>query len=246
MSSNFRVAPLGLIAAAGLLAGCAQLPDGAEFSDPYEAKNRAVHDTNVEIDRTLFGDGKQKGIIPTFPRPLAKGFINFASNLAAPGDVVNRVLQGKPKPAIETTLRFVINTTVGIGGLFDPATAMGIEKDETDFGETLAVWGSGEGDYIVIPIIGPSTERDAVGFVVDLVLDPLNVLLPRPESSYALVAAAASSAASRQVNADLVESILYESADGYAQARIIYLQNRRYELGEDIYVIDPYEDPYGQ
>ncbi|MCV2864126.1 VacJ family lipoprotein [Albidovulum sediminicola] len=246
MSSNFRVAPLGLIAAAGLLAGCAQLPEGAEFSDPYEAKNRGVHDTNVEIDRTLFGDGKQKGIIPTFPRPLAKGFINFASNLAAPGDVVNRVLQGKPKPAIETTLRFVINTTVGIGGLFDPATAMGIEKDETDFGETLAVWGSGEGDYIVIPIIGPSTERDAVGFVVDLVLDPLNVLLPRPESSYALVAAAASSAASRQVNADLVESILYESADGYAQARIIYLQNRRYELGEDIYVIDPYEDPYGQ
>ncbi|MEZ5759583.1 MAG: VacJ family lipoprotein [Paracoccaceae bacterium] len=237
---------LGAISVACLLSACAHLPEGAEYNDPYEAKNRAVHATNLEIDTTLFGDGKKKGIVPTFPRPVAKGFINFASNLAAPGDVVNRVLQGKPGPAIETTVRFVINTTVGIGGLFDPATAMGLEKDETDFGETLTVWGSGEGDYIVLPVLGPSTERDAIGMVVDLALDPLNTLLPRPESTYALGAAAASSAASRQVNADLVESILYESADSYAQARIIYLQNRRYQLGEDIYVIDPYEDPYGQ
>lgn len=246
VSKFHRALRIAAIPAAGLLAGCAQLPEGADYSDPYEAKNRGVHETNVEIDRTLFGDGKQKGIVPTFPRPVSKGFINFAANLAAPGDVVNRVLQAKPKPAIETTLRFVINTTIGIGGLFDPATAMGLEKDETDFGETLAVWGSGEGDYIVLPLLGPSTERDALGIVVDLALDPLNTLLPSPESTYALGAAAASSAASRQVNADLVESILYESADGYAQARIIYLQNRRYELGEDVYTIDPYEDPYGR
>ncbi|MCV2867869.1 VacJ family lipoprotein [Defluviimonas sp. WL0002] len=246
MSSLFRSARLGLIPAVGIIAGCAHLPEGAEYSDPYETKNRGVHDTNVSIDRTLFGDGEKKGIVPTFPRPVAKGFINFASNLASPGDVLNRVLQGKPGPAIETTVRFVVNTTVGIGGLFDPATAMGLEKDETDFGETLAVWGSGEGDYIVLPILGPSTERDALGMVVDLAIDPLTAIIPNPASNFAIAAAAASSAASRQVNADLVESILYESADGYAQARIIYLQNRRYELGEDIYVFDPYEDPYGQ
>lgn len=239
-----RIARLGVLSLAGFAAACAQVPVGAQYSDPYEARNRKVHRFNVAMDTFLFGNKEKDGIVPTFPRPIAKGFVNFAENLSAPNDVVNRVLQGRPGKAIETTVRFLVNTTVGIGGLFDPATAMGMEKDETDFGETLTVWGSGEGSYVELPFFGPSTARDTLGMVVDLATDPVTLLLPRPESTYALGAWVVSAAPERQANEAFVEDVLYGSADSYAQARLIYLQNRRYELGEEVEVFDPYEDPY--
>jgi len=236
---------MAVLPLAGLAAGCAHVPVGAEFSDPYEEHNREVHRFNLAVDTFLFGNGDKKGVVPTFPKPIAKGLTNFAANLSTPNDIVNRVLQGRPGKAIETSVRFLVNTTVGIGGLFDPATAMGMEKDETDFGETLTVWGSGEGDYVVLPFYGPSSERDVIGMVVDVVTDPVRLLLPKPESTYALGASVVSVAPDRQTNAAFIEDVLYGSADSYAQSRLIYLQNRRYELGEEVEVFDPYEDPYG-
>ena len=122
---------------------------------------------------------------------------------------------------------------------------MGMDKDETDFGETLTVWGSGEGAYVELPFFGPSSQRDALGMVVDLAMDPVRVFLPRPQSYYALGAWVVSGAPERQQNAAFIEDVLYGSADSYAQARLIYLQNRRYELGEEVEIFDPYEDPYG-
>ena len=118
------------------------------------------------------------------PKPVAEGVSNVAENLGTPSDVLNNILQLRPKPAITNTVRFVINTTVGIGGIFDPATAMGIYADETDFGETLHVWGAREGAFLVVPFAGPTTERDLIGSVVDAITNPIGIAVDPPESYY--------------------------------------------------------------
>ena len=140
-------------------------------------------------------------------------------------------------------MRFVINSTLGFGGLFDVASDFGIEDHETDFGETLHVWGAGEGAYVELPFLGPSTQRDAVGKVVDLFTNPLSYTLDDPESYYGPVASVASGLGNRGRFSDTIDSILYDSADSYAQARLIYLQNRRFELGQEDQgaEIDPFE-----
>ena len=114
---------------------------------------------------------------------MERGIANFAANLDAPGDVLNSLLQGRPAPAAQNTLRFAVNTIFGIGGLFDTATALGLPADPTDFGETLHVWGVGEGNYTEVPFLGPKTERDLVGTVVDIAANPVSLLLPSPESA---------------------------------------------------------------
>lgn len=233
------------LALSAVISACTAPQPGAEFNDPYEAQNRRVHDENVALDRAVFGGGKPRKK-PLLPQPIARGLSNFASNLEAPGSVVNSVLQVRPKPALTNTLRFVINSTVGIAGIFDPATAMGVEDDSTDFGETLHVWGAPEGAFLMLPLAGPSTERDLVGKVVDVFIDPVGIVLGEPETYYAKAAKLGGKVADRQRFGDTVDSILYESADSYAQLRLLYLQNRRFELGIEEEIFDPYEDPYGQ
>jgi phospholipid-binding lipoprotein MlaA len=233
------------LALALAVSACSRADPGAEFNDPYEVQNRRVHDENVAIDRTIFGGGKPDKR-PLLPQPVAQGMANIASNLGTPGDVVNNLLQFRPGRAVTNTLRFAINSTVGIGGIFDPATAIGIEKKSTDFGETLHVWGSPEGAFLVLPLAGPTTERDLVGKVVDIVIDPLNALIDEPESYYVTALKLGGKVADRQRFGDTIDSILYESADSYAQMRLLYLQNRHFELGIEEEVFDPFEDPYGQ
>jgi phospholipid-binding lipoprotein MlaA len=121
-------------------------------------------------------------------------------------------------------------------------------ENDTDFGETLHIWGVGEGAYLEVPFIGPSTERDLAGAVVDILIDPLNQL-PRKERLAATGAKVAGKIADRGRYSDLTDSVLYESADSYAQARLLYLQNRRFELGQtsdEGSFVDPYEDPYAE
>lgn len=239
------------LAAFALLAACAQKPAPTGFNDPLEANNRQIHDFNRSVDRAIlrplsssFGNGP--------PGPVMQGVTNFAQNLDAPGAVVNNLLQGRPHFAAENTLRFVLNTTVGIGGLFDPASAIGVNGKVTDFGETLHVWGAGEGNYVELPFIGPSTERDLVGKIVDVGLNPLRYVLPKPEDNIVPVAKLASSLGDRARYSETVDSVLYDSADSYAQARLLYLQSRRFQLGQtsgeagDDAFEDPYEDIYGQ
>ncbi|MFZ5708795.1 MAG: MlaA family lipoprotein [Pseudomonadota bacterium] len=231
-----------------LLAGCASgtASRGTGFNDPYESSNRQVHAFNKAVDQTLFGGGGQRGVIPKIPRPIARGFGNFTANLGEPGNVLNSVLQGRPDPAALGTLRFAVNTTFGIGGLFDVASALGMPKADTDFGQTLQVWGVPEGAYLEMPFIGPTTERDIAGTIVGLAVNPANRLFGPPESSYVVGAYLTARIGDRQRFAETVESVLYESADSYAQSRLIYLQNRRFKLGEEAAVIDPNEDPYAK
>lgn len=235
-------------ALAAFLASCANAPIPQGIVDPDETANRRVHAFNRGLDQALIGPaaGTYGSILP---EPVKRGVSNFASNLDGPGDVVNNVLQGRIGKAGQNTLRFAVNTVFGIAGLFDTATALGIPQAPTDFGETLHVWGVGEGKFVELPFAGPSTQRDFVGIVVDVALNPVRLALPYPEANYATLVPFASKLGDRDRYSEIVDQILYESADSYVQSRLLYLQNRRFALGQtagDEGFVDPYEDPYAQ
>ena len=227
------------------LGACSVAPEGATIHDPYEDRNRSVHAFNKSLTGSLGGeDGDSSG--PRIPPDIAVHIINFADNVALPGAVLNNVLQGDIGGAGTNTMRFVINTLIGVAGIWDPADAIGLTEVETDFGQTLTVWGAPEGAYLELPLVGPSTERDFVGDIVDALIDPLGLFV----GDDALVAATVGTVAGRVAKIDQVGDtlgdVLNESADSYAQARLIYLQNRRFELGLDAAeVADPYADLYG-
>lgn len=239
------------LAGAMTMAGCgaqnAAQPTG--INDPYEATNRQVHAFNKAFDAAVFraAPGQPRSIDNGFTRSVA----NVGSNLGLPGKVANSLLQGRPEPAIKNTFRFLINSTIGLGGLFDPAgSSFSLPETDTDFGETLAVWGASEGPYVELPFFGPSTERDAVGRVVDMALDPLGTVLKGTDATAATAARLGGKAAERKRFGETVESVLYDSADSYAQSRLLYLQSRRFQLAgkenNDALAWDPYEDPYAQ
>jgi len=224
-----RIMVLCTVAVAAL-SGCATPEVAKGINDPYEAQNRAVHEANKTIDRTILkplSGGYGNGV----PEPVRQGVGNFAGNLSLPGSIVNDVLQANIDDVAANTVRLLINTTFGIGGIFDPATAWGLPARDSDFGETLHVWGFAEGHYVELPLLGPSTKRDTIGSVVDLFTNPISYLLPSPERYAGPVAGAASKVGDRYRFGDTIDSILYDSADSYTQARLLYLESRRFELG---------------
>jgi len=230
--------------ALSLQVGCAGQATGPTPGDPYEATNRLIHDWNKGLDQALLRPAGQ--VAAQLPPEIRVPVINFADNVALPGMALNGLLQGNIEGAVTNTLRFILNSTVGLLGLGDPATLIGLEEQDTDFGETLAVWGVPEGAYVELPVLGPSTERDALGRLVDFLIDPLE-RVGRPEMlEYGTAARVAELVIERGTFGNTVDSILYDSADSYIQTRLIYLQNRRFELGttaDDAY-LDPYADPY--
>lgn len=236
-----------------LLGACAAgpgavAPGGSGFNDPYEATNRAVHEFNKDVDRALLRPAGR--VAAALPPVIREPVSNFADNVGLPGKVLNGLMQGDVGGALTNTMRFVLNSTVGLFGLLDPAGEVGIEEQDTDFGETLAVWGVPEGAYLELPLLGPSTERDAVGRIVDFVIDPLDRVGSPEMTDWGTTARAADLVIERGSFGDTIDSVLYDSADSYAQTRLLYLQNRRFELGEDAgaavdpYAADAYIDPY--
>lgn len=217
---------------------------GDGIFDPNETVNRRNHELNRKLDAT-FVRPAAVGYSSVIPDDLEDSVGNFADNLSLPGVVVNNLLQGNIPGAFRNSVRFVVNTTLGFGGLFDPASDFDINEVPGDFGQTLYVWGVPEGAYVELPVVGPSTERAAAGKVVDLFTNPLSYVLPRPDKYYGTAASVTSRVGDRGRYAETIDSILYDSADSYAQARLIYLQNRRFELGDESGAgTDPYYDPY--
>jgi len=247
--SSWARAAVALVAV-GVLSACAAPPPPAiGANDPFEQTNRSVHAFNRGLDRALVRPASQAyGTV--LPGPLQQGVSNFAANLELPGTILNNTLQGDLGAAASNTGRFLVNSTFGLAGILDPYTDLGVPEQSTDFGETLHVWGVGEGSYMELPFLGPSTSRDTLGTVVDLVIDPLGYVLPSPEVNYARASRLASGLGSRYRFSDTVDSVLHESADSYAQTRLIYLQNRRFELGQgssttsDETLGDLYDDLY--
>ncbi|MEM6759734.1 MAG: VacJ family lipoprotein [Pseudomonadota bacterium] len=200
--------------------------------DPYETGNRKVHGFNRGLDRALVRPAAI-GYSTILPDEVEDSIGNFASNLGEPSIVVNSLLQGDLRGAGNSTLRFLTNSTLGLFGFFDVANEFKMVQHDTDFGETLHVWGVREGAYLELPVLGPSTTRDTVGLVVDLFTNPFSYTVDEPEAYYGTVASVASSLSTRGRLTETIDAILYDSADSYAQARLIYLQNRRFELGQD-------------
>ncbi len=231
-----------LLAALMGIGGCAANGDAVRTApeyDPWERTNRSVYAFNDTVDRYSLKPVARgyRAVVPQFART---GVSNFANNLRTPMSALNNLLQGKPGRSASDLTRFLVNTTFGIGGLFDPATSGGLERYDEDFGQTLAVWGVPDGPFVVMPIFGPSTLRDAAAFPVNLVTDPqfwiddssvrdkLNVLLLIDVRHRLLPA----------------DRFLEESKDPYVTLRESYLQNRRFEIydGDPPVDDDFYED----
>lgn len=207
-------------AVAGLLAGCAT--SGSQ-TDPIEGFNRAVFSFNEGLDKVVIKPVAQ-GYDAVLPRPVQTGVVNFFSNIADVFIGVNNLLQGKPGEAVSDGGRFLVNTTVGILGIFDPASQMGLEKHDEDFGQTFGRWGIGEGAYVVVPFYGPRTARDTVGLAVDLYADPVGNVDHVGTRNTLLVTRIVSDRAER-LKAD---KIIEEAAlDKYSYIRDGYLQRRR-------------------
>ncbi|TDK43994.1 MlaA family lipoprotein [Antarcticimicrobium luteum] len=230
------------ILSAGLLSACViRTPEqkaSGEIFDPYERTNRSIHAFNLGVDKAVFRPAS-KSYVTIVPEPMVDSFNHFAQNLSMPGMMVDSLLQGRIKQAGIALARFVINSTVGFAGLADPASDFDIPEVDTDFGETLYVWGFDEGAYVELPLYGPSTTRDAVGVVVNLFTNPLDYTDPRPADNLGLYSEVVRRMGDRGRYSDTVDAMLYESADSYAQLRTLYLQNRRFDLeGEntDLYI----------
>ncbi len=231
---------LGLVAT---LAACASGPVPSDYvNDPLEGMNRRIHDFNVLVDKTAL-----RPVSATYgavvPAPVRTAINRSADNLGLPVQVVNRLLQGNLSEAAKTTARFFLNSTIGLAGMLDPASDIGLFEKSTDFGETLGVWGVAEGPYLELPLFGASTVRGTVGMAVDFAIDPLQYVISTNDRKYILVLKGANLVGKRYAYSDLVDALLYESADSYAAQRISYLQNMRRNLqGETL--IQDLEDPY--
>ncbi len=247
ISINFRKLTkcVAAIVVAGSVVACTPAPTPTGFDDPNEAQNRKVHALNRAVDRTVLRP-VSAAYGRTAPGPVRRAFSNFSENLSLPGVVVNNLLQFRIEEAGANTFRFLLNSTFGFGGLMDVATEAGIAENSSDFGETLYVWGVGEGAYVELPLLGPSTSRAMAGRVVDIALNPLNLVSESELRTAGAVSGGFARVDDRFTFGDLVDQVLYESADSYAQARLLYLQNRRFQLSGEAQLddIDPYEDLY--
>ena len=226
-----------LLCAVMLFAGCSTVPNNdpeaaAEFkkiNDPVENVNRVIFGVNQAFDKVILKPvtSAYRSLTPDFFR---KGVSNFLHNLKSPVILVNDILQGEIGRAGDTVARFVINSTVGIFGLVDVAENLGFEQHNEDFGQTLAVWGFGEGPYLMLPILGPSNPRDAIGRVVDFFVDPINWWVAPDDNRIPIIRTAVSAIDLRDRLWENLEEIDKNSIDPYASYRSMYRQRRNDEI----------------
>ena len=207
-----------------LSSGCAHNPP-SNPSDPLEPINRAVFTFNNVVDNyTLKPVARAYDYV--IPDVVQTGIGNFFSNLFYPKTIINNFLQGKPGEGASDVWRFLINTTLGIGGIFDPATQLGFKKHNEDFGQTLGSWGVGEGWYLMLPLLGPSTVRDSFsGYGVDWVYNPLTYAEIEPR-----IGAAALNAIHTRAGLLPLDSAVREAPDSYVFVRSAVLQRRLKEV----------------
>ncbi|MCC5794402.1 MAG: VacJ family lipoprotein [Chromatiales bacterium] len=210
--------------------------------DPFEPVNRAIFRFNDFGDR-YFLRPVAVGWERATPGPMRRGASNFFSNLQYPVVIINQFLQGKFAEGGRDTARFVINSTIGLGGLFDPASELGLRENDEDFGQTLAVWGVPQGPYLMVPLVGPRTARHAVGSVTDLFIDPLVIY---PDTTVRNTTAAVFIVHDRSTLLSADRQVR-EAFDPYIFLRDAYLQNRRFkildgEIPEDDLLDDWFDD----
>lgn len=210
----------------------AALAEYEETNDPLEPTNRVFYVINNGIDTVLLRPAAQAYRF-VFPQPVRNGVHNLLSNLSTPVLLGNDILEAKPRRAGDTTMRFLINTTVGVVGVFDVAKDWGYPAHDAGFGTTLALWGLPEGPFLFLPVLGPSNPRDAVGFGVDTAMDPFTwvgqgaAVTALNWSRYAV-----SAVDQRERVLDAVDQIKKTALDPYATFRSLYRQHRASEIEE--------------
>ncbi len=204
------------------LAGCN--PNNPD--DPLEPFNRAMHAFNKGADQVILNPVSEAYDAVTDDE-VQQYVANASANLNEPRNAVNHVLQGEMEPALVNLTRFLYNSTMGVLGFGDPASNLGLFPQPTNFNQTLARWGVEEGPYVELPIFGPNTVRSTVAMLVDTQINPVTYNLSAEEYQYFNYFQVLSRVNDRARYGNLVEMLLYESADSYLATRLAYLQNQR-------------------
>jgi phospholipid-binding lipoprotein MlaA len=231
------------------LGACATpTPEGELIGDPFEQTNREIHEFNVGVDQVLL---RPVTVLYDNATPdLVKLLVgNAVDHIRLPLIAVNELLQGRALDALATVGRFGVNTVAGAGGLLDPATEFGLPLDDTDFGETLHVWGANEGPYVVLPLLGPATGRDAVGRGVDFVINPTFLVSPGSGSGATAITVsriAVPIVKDRYRAFDIIDEAFYEAEDSYVTTRSLFVQNRRRALSRGEIDPETLPDIFGQ
>jgi phospholipid-binding lipoprotein MlaA len=229
-----RVAPAAYLAPASALAAlalsaCATTQTVDLESDPYEGFNRNMYAFNDGLDKAVL-EPVAKGYRAVTNEPVREGVSNFFNNLGEPVTFANELLQFKIPQAAGTVGRFLVNTTVGIAGIFDPASVVGIQRTEEDFGQTLGTWGVQPGPYLVLPFLGSTNPRDLVGFGADRALDPLNYAEFEGDDATRIGLGIGNGI---QARAGAIEAIdgVRSQVDPYTTVRRFYVRNRASLIG---------------
>lgn len=238
--SKMRLLLSRLLVATSVLsvAACATRPPAsdpdavAEFqqnNDPAEPTNRFFYRVNDGIDTYVFRPVAvaYRAVVPgAVRRPVH----NLLANISSPVIFANDVMQAKPRRAGDTMMRFLINTTAGVGGLFDVADSLGYPQHNTDFGVTMALWGVGEGPFLFLPVLGPTNPRDAGGFAGNIALDPLTYASFGGSAALGYSRYGLSAVDARERVLDPVDQVKRTALDPYATFRSLYRQNRQSEI----------------
>ena len=242
LSTRSLVLALLLLALPPVLSACADMPKSAEEREEYELTNdhlepmnRVIFDVNDFLDRLLIKPiaGLYRAIIPP---PIRDRVAGITSNMKEPVVFANNLLQGDLDKAGTTLGRFGTNTIAGVGGMFDVATGWGMPKQTGDFGQTLASWGISDGPYLVLPLYGPSSFRDAIGLGVDSIASPWQYVAEEGGSGtrnrFVIVSFLADGVVRREQNIEALDALRKGSIDFYAQMRSVYRQYRAKQLGD--------------
>lgn len=236
-SSRLTTVCSGLLVTCVLtVAGCAAPGPGgpgaqsAEAYDPFEETNRSIFGFNQSVDRTVLVPAAET-YRTVIPPPARQSIHDFLQNLNGPIIFANDVLQAEPRLASQTLARLAINTTIGVGGMFDVATRIGIPYHSNDLGITFATWGVPEGAFLVVPVLGPSNPRDLVGQIGDGLADPGNIVAGDYNLIWASIARTiAEGIDERSRNIESLADIERTSLDYYATIRSLYRQRRAAQI----------------
>jgi phospholipid-binding lipoprotein MlaA len=213
-----------------------------ETADPLEPVNRVVFHVNEAIDFVVVRPVATvyRAVVP---KPLRRGVANALRNASSPIILANDILQGADGKRVEATLvRFMLNSTIGVGGLIDVGSKVGLEGHSEDFGQTLAVWGVGPGPYLVAPILGPTNPRDLTGKVVDTAFNPLTWLLVDEDLIVRAAPSVAEVISNREAVLEEVDDLRKNSPDFYVTVRQLYGEKRQSEIANGEVGIEPIPD----
>jgi phospholipid-binding lipoprotein MlaA len=216
------------------LAGCVAAPPAsdpdslAEFrqnNDPLEPTNRVIYAVNDALDTAILAP-LARGYRAAVPAPVRNGVHNILSNLSSPAALMNDMLEGKSRRAGDTFMRMVINSTLGVGGVFDLATGWGYPAHDSDFGVTLALWGVPAGPFLYLPVLGPSNPRDTAGFGANIALDPFTYVSGGAWTIFGYTRYGVSAVDARERVLEPLAQIKKTALDPYATFRSLYGQHR--------------------